>query len=196
MDEQKLAEAVAKAEADWRQPWMTDEWMGWWTSLDHAFCSQYADGPEDFEIKQAMPGYMKCHSMHCPDCGKSCGGQGHFSCPERKAKKWARNFVTTDNDSNAPGKLVEFKMIEDENGDVFWAYGHVDREEFIAEINRWLVHCGVGSFDQIAAAEHKVDHLWAKYNDDNEERFKLVKDTGPMSTFLCVDAFPVTRLML
>lgn len=86
MDEQKLAEAIAEAEKNWRQPWMTDEWLAWWKELDHAFCSQSSDNL-DYELFQELPGYMKCYSMHCPDCGKSCGGQGHYNCPVREAKK-------------------------------------------------------------------------------------------------------------
>lgn len=82
----ELKQKVADAEADWRQPWMTDEWLTWWKGLDHAGCSQYIDGVE-FEVVKLLPGYVMCHSMHCPDCGKSCGGQGHYNCPVREAKK-------------------------------------------------------------------------------------------------------------
>lgn len=90
-------------------------------------------------------------------------------------------FVTQDIDKT-------FNMIEDENGEVFWGYGHRDGPEFIEEVNRWLIHaCGVIDPDDLFASSQQVEHLWARFNDD--ERFDLVDPigTGP-------DVFQVTRL--
>jgi hypothetical protein len=87
---QELVAKRDKAIADWRQPWMDDEWLAWWKGLNHGGCSQYIDAV-DFEVAKLLPGYVKCHSMHCPDCGKSTGGQGHMNCPVREANKAKEN---------------------------------------------------------------------------------------------------------
>ena len=68
---------------DWRQPWMTDEWIEWWKSLDHSRCTR-------MEMNLDKEPYELCHSMHCLDCGRSTGGQGHYNCPERTPETVAR----------------------------------------------------------------------------------------------------------
>lgn len=102
------------------------------------------------------------------------------------------NFVMTDLDKD--GNTLTFDVIEDESGDVYWGYGHVDPATFIAEINRWIVHT-MGEEEAIYTdpdkLPSKVDHLWAKYTSD--ERFELVEPTG---TEADADTFPVTRLWL
>ena len=79
---------IVQAETKWRstKPWITDEWLEWWKGLDHSRCSQSSDDLHALGVEAyyAAPGYLKCHSMHCPDCGKPTGSQGHHPCPERK----------------------------------------------------------------------------------------------------------------
>lgn len=62
--------------SDWQQPWMSDEWVEWWKSLDHSNCATYS-------LNEFYASYETCRDMHCPDCGKRTGGQGHMKCPER-----------------------------------------------------------------------------------------------------------------
>lgn len=92
----------------------------------------------------------------------------------------ASNFVITDGDET-------FRVLEDENGDVWWGYGHWNPGEFIDEVNRWLIHLGAltDPDDMFHPEIHKIEHLWAKYRD--EEYFKLVDEPDS-------EAFPVTRL--
>lgn len=75
-------------EEKWRRPWMTDEWVENWKSLDHTMCTQFVDAVPPLSIEEyyALPAYIKCRSMHCPDCGKRTGSQGHLNCPGREAK--------------------------------------------------------------------------------------------------------------
>jgi hypothetical protein len=91
------------------------------------------------------------------------------------------------------GQIVSFDVIEDEDGERFWGHGHVDPEEFIAEVNKWLVHVGAitSPDDFLYASTHKVEHLWAKMT--TEERFELTKDLHEEDDD---GVFPVTRLML
>ena len=83
-----------------------------------------------------------------------------------------------------------FNMIEDENGDKFWGYGHRDGSEFSEEVNRWLIHaCGVTHPDDLFAANTTVEHLWARMDDECGEHFTLVTYPDPEA-----GVFPVTRL--
>lgn len=66
-----------KTEAEWLPPWATPEWLEWWKSLDHTNCTQYFMDPD-------VPAYIRCHSMHCPKCNRSTGGQGHFNCQQER----------------------------------------------------------------------------------------------------------------
>lgn len=84
-----------------------------------------------------------------------------------------------------------FNMIEDEDGDVFWGFGHREAPEFTNEVNQWLIsECGVTDPDDLFAASQPVEHLWA-YMDGDSHRFKLAKEPDPE-----LNTFPVTRLMI
>ncbi len=103
-------------------------------------------------------------------------------------------FVT--HDSTYEGDPISFNIIEDEDGDVFWGYGHQRAEEFLGEINRWLVHVGLDDPENelvsLAAHGRSVNHLWARMKDASDERFDLVKSVYDRLD----DCFPVTRLVL
>jgi hypothetical protein len=93
----------------------------------------------------------------------------------------ASNFVITDGGQT-------FRVLEDEDGDVWWGYGHWNASEFIDEVNRWLHHVcysGASHPDDLFPGSANVAHLWAKYQD--EEHFRLVDKPDDK-------AFPVTRL--
>lgn len=64
----------------------TDDWVIYWKSLDHSNCGKYGAGDtvEEIQANFERPDYQQCRSMHCPDCGKTTGSQGHRNCPERK----------------------------------------------------------------------------------------------------------------
>lgn len=94
-------------------------------------------------------------------------------------------FVTQDIDKT-------FNMIEDEGGDLFWGYGHREGPEFTNEVNRWLIHaCGITHPDDLFPASQSVEHLWARFI--NDERFELVR---PADVESVPQAFPVTRLVV
>lgn len=87
-----------------------------------------------------------------------------------------------------------FNMIEDESGDIWWGYGHQNAAEFTDEVNRWLIcECGVTCPDDLFAATQPVEHLWARMNGDDDERFTLAEPTMRESD---ANLFPVTRLMM
>lgn len=88
------------------------------------------------------------------------------------------NFVIKDGDQT-------FYVLEDEDGDVWWGYGHWEPSRFTHEVNRWLIHtCGITDPDDLFPVSTKVDHLWAAFHD--EEHFRLVEPGS--------NAFPVTRV--
>lgn len=101
------------------------------------------------------------------------------------------NFVMIDRDGD--GNKLTFNMIEDESGDVFWGYGHIDPATFIGEVNRWLIHIGADPEHVFSTGEDvgSVERLWAKYENEDDERFKLVtaRDLKVGETM-----FAVTRL--
>lgn len=101
---------------------------------------------------------------------------------------YEHHFVTQDRD--ADGNPLFFNLIEDESGDIWYGYGHVPPAEFVAEINRWLEHCGVFEDEWTSPVEaDSVQHVYA-YNYDGE-RFKMVADlTGDGLG----ETFPITRL--
>lgn len=104
-----------------------------------------------------------------------------------EAKTYEHHFITKD--KNEAGHMLTFNMIEDESGDVFWAYHHVEPREFIEEVNRWLKNCAVPEEQLIQPLIDgpAVKHLWARMIDD--ERFKICQwEAGG-------HIFPVTRLM-
>lgn len=93
----------------------------------------------------------------------------------------ASNFVITDGDQT-------FHVLEDEFGDIWWGYGHWEPGKFIDEVNHWLIHeHHVTDPDDLFPLSHRVEHLWATYED--EEHFRLVDKAESQ-------AFPVTRLMM
>lgn len=95
------------------------------------------------------------------------------------------SFITRDIDKT-------FNMIEDESGDLFWGYGHRDGPEFIEEVNRWLIHaCGATVPDDLFPSSERVEHLWAKFDDQYREHFTLVE---PTCTEADAHIFAVTRL--
>lgn len=98
---------------------------------------------------------------------------------------YEHHFITND------GPI--FNMIEDESGDIFWGYGHREGPEFIAEVNRWLVHTNAVSTvpDDLVPTSTRVDHLWATLENPGDECFALVEDPDEGD-----DVFPVTRLWL
>lgn len=102
----------------------------------------------------------------------------------------AQMFITED--KTADGGDVTFNMIEDESGDIYWAYGHVDGDAFGDEVNRWWIHTGtVTDPDDLIQVGHRVEHMWAILNPNDEWRFILANVTADT-----MGAFPVTRLML
>jgi hypothetical protein len=124
-----------------------------------------------------------------PDLGKTLAII--FMANQLEAVLYCANcnrFITQDRTPD--GTTVIFNMIEDEDGDTYWSYGHRDIYDFIDEVNCWLDHCGIHDFDRrINPVEHDVTHHWARMDHDNDERFTLV--TGPQP-----GAFPITRLWL
>jgi len=107
-------------------------------------------------------------------------------------------FITLDMVPGVTGQPVEvrFNMIEDEDGDRFWGYGHVPRADFVTEVNRWLVHCG-GDPEWLLSVDdgdYSFEHLWARFDDDGGERFTLVDDHGNDVLKEHAGVFPVTRL--
>lgn len=107
------------------------------------------------------------------------------------------NFTMSDVD--ADGNVLTFSVIQDESGDTFWAYGHVDPEEFVEELNRWIVHtmgedeCIYSDLAELAQAAVCVDHLWACMDEDRDEIFHVREPSG---TEADASTFPVTRLFL
>ncbi|TQK29410.1 hypothetical protein FBY28_2413 [Arthrobacter sp. SLBN-53] len=101
-------------------------------------------------------------------------------------------FVT--HDQNADGTAITFAIVEDESGDVFWAHGHVPATEFIGEINRWLTH--TLDEDEVLRLDLPIDHLWAKFDDEHRDRFKLVDKPWLGTKEQADQVFPVTRLLL
>ncbi|MFV8279779.1 hypothetical protein [Mycobacteroides abscessus] len=100
---------------------------------------------------------------------------------------YEHHFVTLDQDSD--GNSLRFNIIEDESG-VFWGYGHVAATEFVAEVNRWMLHVGLDQAELPNESTTPVDHLRAHCVDDD---FKLV---DPQHVGEVKDSFPVTRLWL
>lgn len=94
---------------------------------------------------------------------------------------YAHHFVTLDKMPTPSGDSdVRFNLIESEDGGTYWAYGHVLREDFIAELDRWLEHVGV----EPTTEDMPIDHMWAKYDDSGDF---ILTESGDR------EAFPVTR---
>lgn len=83
-------------EAEWTPPdYWTPEEVEYWKGLDHFMCTHY--GFLDISMER---GYATCHSMHCPECGKSTSSQGHMKkvgdewicpTPEDQRKPWPKS---------------------------------------------------------------------------------------------------------
>ncbi len=85
-------------------------------------------------------------------------------------------------------------MIEDEQGDIWWGFGHREASEFTNEVNQWLIsECGVTDPDDLFAASEPVEHLWARMSEKYDDRFTVCEPTGRESD---AGLFPVTRLMI
>lgn len=85
-------------------------------------------------------------------------------------------------------------MIEDEGGDTFWGYGHQDAPEFADQVNQYLIwECGATDPDDLFAASQPIEHLWAKFDDPDGERFTLTTDLHEDDDD---GIFPVTRLVI
>lgn len=96
---------------------------------------------------------------------------------------YEHHFVTND------GAI--FNLIEGEDGGTYWGYDHVKPETFIAEVNKWLTHCGIED-DDLAPPTTKVEHLWARANGETGD-FELREPTMTESD---AELFPVTRVWL
>lgn len=108
---------------------------------------------------------------------------------------YEHHFITHDKAPTPAGDIdVTFNLIEDERGDIYWGYGHVAQSDFVVEVNRWLEHVGCDGGE--IPDTTPVDHLWAKYENDGDERFELVKDYGSEVLKKAADVFPVTRLWI
>lgn len=103
------------------------------------------------------------------------------------------NFVMTDQDFF--GNPCRFEVIEDESGDIFWAYGHVDPVKFIAEVNRWLMHVRV-DITALIVDITGVEHRHAFLENDDDEKFQILPQFNSAERRAEVRAFPVTRLIL
>ncbi|AEK09523.1 hypothetical protein LITTLEE_143 [Mycobacterium phage LittleE] len=65
-----------------------------------------------------------------------------------------------------------FFVMEDEDGDRYYAFGHVSEQEMYAEVNRYLRHMiPSGDFDD--AEWGGLQHVYAKFVDRDGERFSL-----------------------
>lgn len=76
-----------------------------------------------------------------------------------------------------------FAVMEDEDGERYYAYGHVPEDEMLAEVTRYLNHMYSSSdFDEITGP---VQHVYAKYVDHYAEKFSWCNGESPGS-------FPLT----
>jgi len=92
------------------------------------------------------------------------------------------DFDTEDGDE-------KFFIMEEENGDGCFAYGHIDPVEFIAEVCRYLVHTiGEDGFDELYVED--VRHTYARFIDKYAEQF-----TWDGVTAETAHAFPLTYVM-
>lgn len=78
-----------------------------------------------------------------------------------------------------------FAVMEDEEGERYYAYGHVPESEFHAELARYVRHMQLGEFEPYPSGA--VEHVWAKYADIYGERFNWAGCTEETQ-----HAFPLT----
>lgn len=104
--------------------------------------------------------------------------------------EYEKYFITQD--KTRDGHDIEFRMIEDEGGDIFWGYGHREGPEFVEEVNRWLIHVNAATVpDDLFALNTRVEHLYVTPVNPEFERFRRVEaDSGDAVVV------PVTRLMI
>ena len=92
------------------------------------------------------------------------------------------DFDTQDGDE-------KFSLMEDEDGDGYFSYGHVEPSAFIAELRRYLIHTiGQDGFDELYVED--VTHVYAKFLDFHAERFSWDGATAETA-----HAFPLTYVM-
>ncbi|ART68175.1 hypothetical protein BTO20_05865 [Mycobacterium dioxanotrophicus] len=78
--------------------------------------------------------------------------------------------VAEQGDFNTEDCGAVFTVTEDEDGERFYAYGHVPEVQMLAEVTRYLNHMiPSGDFDDIDGTG--VEHVYAKFVDHNAERF-------------------------
>lgn len=97
--------------------------------------------------------------------------------------------VAEPGDFNTEDGGETFTVMEDENGDMYFAYGHVPETEMIAEVNRYLRHTIPG--DDFEAGAGWTQHVWAKFLDHYAERFSWEGATAETP-----HAFPLTVVHL
>lgn len=81
-----------------------------------------------------------------------------------------------------------FPFIEDEDGSRYFGFGHIDKEKFTKGVERYIRHMSGESL--LEAGEEMnlwVDHLHAKFTDDQAERFTWL-NVGPETP----GAWPIT----
>lgn len=93
--------------------------------------------------------------------------------------------VAEDGDFNTQDGGEVFTVMEDEDGERYFAYGHVPEAQMHAEVTRYLNHMiPSGDFDEVG---EPAVHLYAKYVDIYGERFSW--DGVTVET---QHAFPIT----
>lgn len=80
--------------------------------------------------------------------------------------------------------MEPFPFVEDENANIS-GYGHQDKAEFAAEVNRYDEYCNGGPFlDDVRWTADDISHAWATFDG---EKFSPVKAGTP-------GAIPLTNL--
>lgn len=93
--------------------------------------------------------------------------------------------VAEEGDFNTESGGQVFTVMEDEDGDRYYAYGHVPEGQMQAEVTRYLNHMiPSGDFDPV---EEPAVHLYAKFTDLHAERFNWAGVTSETP-----HAFPLT----
>ena len=110
--------------------------------------------------------------------------------PQAETPSWQTSveegFTTTDIHD---GIEHVWPFTEDEDGGVFWGYGHQEPSEFVAAIAQWQRHCGLTGDEVVFDQEDRVEHLWGYF--DADDKFCLREPVGKESD---AELFPVTRL--
>lgn len=78
-----------------------------------------------------------------------------------------------------------FTVLEDEDGERFYSYGHIPAAEMIAEVTRYLQHkIPSGDFDEISS---EAMHVHARFVDQRTQRWNWEENTAETP-----GAFPLT----